>query len=99
MRLPRGALGYPSPVRRMGQQRLPIGLWRSRNQCVPVPARCRCKAPGYVVAKESDSGRMARVGHPYAVPGDEAVLRVGKGRLRAGSEVQQVEPVADRKPR
>jgi hypothetical protein len=53
----------PLTVRRVGQQRL-FALWCARNQRDALVARCRGEAPGHVVSKERDGGRMAPVGHP-----------------------------------
>jgi hypothetical protein len=80
----------PSPVRRMGQQRLLVGLWRAGNQRGAMTACCRSKASGHVIAQQSDACGMAAVSQRQRAAGGGGVLRIGERRLSAESDVRQI---------
>jgi len=77
-------------VRRMGQQRLLVGLWRAGNQRGAMTACCRSKASGHVIAQQSDACGMAAVSQRQRAAGGGGVLRIGERRLSAESDVRQI---------
>ena len=77
----------------MRQQRLLLRLLHLRDQRAAVAVGGGEEAPGHVVAEERDGGGVTPVLHSQSAAGIRAVLGVGERRLRAESDIRQVDAV------
>ena len=73
------------------QQRLLFCLLHFRDQRAAVAVGGEDEASGDVVAEERDARGMAAVAHRQSAAGAGGVLRIGERRLRAESDVRQVD--------